>query len=120
MSYLRVIPRDLFNESKLLKCMGQLALVIHDGVNIPKGLALEHEDPEQGFQIDQDESTGELYPSNLNLFCRGRLIGLRSPYNCKEAYPLRFTLWEGDEGEVFNPDGSLSDEFRALCDRLPN
>ncbi len=115
MSYLRVIPRDLFNEAKLLKCLGQLALVIHDGVRVPRGLSLEHETPEEGFQIEQDDSSGELYCSNLSLFCRGRLIGLRASYNDKGAYPLRFTMWEGDEGNVFNPDGSLSDEFHALC-----
>ena len=31
MTYRRVLPRDLFNEAKLLKCLGQLALIIHDG-----------------------------------------------------------------------------------------
>lgn len=30
-SYRRVLPRDLFNEAKLLKCLGQLSLMIHDG-----------------------------------------------------------------------------------------
>ena len=31
--YERVIPRDLFNEAKLLKCVGLLVLKIHDGEN---------------------------------------------------------------------------------------
>ncbi len=119
MSYQRVIPRDLFNEAKLLKCMGQLALIIHDGVNVPKGLTLDHEESENGFEVAQDSSSGELYVANLSLCCQGRLIGLRHPYNDKRPYPTRFSLWEGDEGPVFKADGSLSDEFRAFCASLP-
>lgn len=33
--YQRVIPRDLFNEAKLLKCLGRLSLFIHDGKSPP-------------------------------------------------------------------------------------
>lgn len=113
MSYQRVIPRDLFNEAKLLKCLGQLSLIIHDGVGVPKGLALEHENPEEGFQIHQDESTGALYCGNLECFYAGRLIGLRSPYNSKEAFPLRFVL-DDEEDSVFTETGALSPEFLNL------
>lgn len=125
MSYTRVIPRDLFNESKLLKCLGQLALLIHDGVGIPNGLKLEYSHfenddgrLEEGFRIEQDESDGALYCSNLELFCDGRLIGLRCPYNSKDPYPLIWTSDE-DEGMVFCHDGSLTKGFkrRALISR---
>ena len=30
MSYARVIPRDLFNEANLLKCLGKVALILMD------------------------------------------------------------------------------------------
>jgi hypothetical protein len=113
MSYKRVIPRDLFNEAKLLKCLGQLSLIIHDGVGVPRGLSLEHENPEEGFRIEQDDSTGAIYCSNLECFFGGRLIGLRSPLNSKEAYPLQFVL-EDDEGSVFNANGMLAVEFKTL------
>ncbi len=112
MSYTRVIPRDLFNEAKLLKCLGQLALLIHD--NNRFGVALEHdEEPDRGFVIEQDRSSGALLCSNLSCYCNGRLIGLRSPYNSKEPYPLTFIL-EDNEGQVFNPDGTFHVEFIVL------
>ncbi len=113
MSYLRVIPRDLFNEAKLLKCMGQLALLIHDGVGVSKELSLEHDNPEGGFQIEQDDSTGDLYCANIECLCKGRLIGLRAAYNSKKPYSLRFIVGDED-GDVFNADGSLSEEFKAI------
>lgn len=113
MSYTRVIPRDLFNEAKLLKCLGQLALLIHDGVKIPRGLSIEHADPTEGFRIEQDGSDGSLYCANLCVFCNGCAISLRTPLNSKDAYPLWFTVGE-EEGRVFNEDGTLSDEFRQV------
>lgn len=30
MTYQREIPRDLFNEANLLKCLGQISLIAHD------------------------------------------------------------------------------------------
>lgn len=114
MSYTRVIPRDLFNESKLLKCLGQLALIIHDRVGVPTGLTLEHDDTENaGFQIEQDDSTGALYCENLTCSLGARIVGLRAPYNHKGTYPLQFECGD-DEGAVFNEDGTLSEEFKDM------
>lgn len=50
MNYIRVIPRDFFNESKLLKCMGQLSLKILD-CQLPKGIEMYIEGDGQPFQI---------------------------------------------------------------------
>lgn len=113
MSYQRVIPRDLFNEAKLLKCLGQLALYIHD--YRPSGLQLIHFAEDEGFRIEQDPNDGALYCANMELVCAGSVINLRSPYNCKDAYPLRFAdSGAEEEGRVFNEDGTLSNEFRNL------
>jgi len=111
MSYNRVIPRDLFNEAKLLKCLGQLALIIHDEVRVPRGLSFDHEEPQDGFKVDQSPSSGALYCENLNLFYRGRVIDLITPYNSKDSYPLQFACGEQTEGSVFDETGALSDEF---------
>jgi hypothetical protein len=115
MSYHRIIPRDLFNEAKLLKCLGQLSLYILDYA--PRGLALDHENPEDGFRIEQNEDSGALYCSNLECLCAGRLIGLQSAYNSKDAYPLNFIL-DDEDGRVFDEDGKLSKEFKALVKSL--
>lgn len=116
MSYRRVIPRDLFNEAKLLKCLGQLALHIHDGAKkLP--LVLAHDEPESGFRIDQNRSDASLYCENLELTCGFRLVGLRLPYNSRDAYPLQF--WADDiEGRVFDEAGEFSAEFCAAIDSL--
>ena len=38
-NYSRVIPRDFFNEAKLLKCMGLLALKVLDNMT-PNGIKI--------------------------------------------------------------------------------
>ena len=118
--YTRVIPRDLFNEAKLLKCLGQLSLIIHNGVDeayfsVPSGLTLEHElgmgPHESGFLIDQHESSGDIYCTNLFLRADGETIRVHSSLNSKEPYPLCFEDDEGGEGSVFDNDGTFSVEF---------
>lgn len=117
MSYQRVIPRDLFNEAKLLKCLGALALHIHD--YRPAGVTLNHFAEDEGFRIEQNPDSGALYCSNLELTAHGTVIGLSTPYNCKDAYPLNFADDSAEEdGRVFNEDGSLSNEFRNLIASL--
>ena len=92
MSYTRVLPRDLFNEAKLLKCVGQLALLIYDGLPWPIGLL--HRTPPKGFVVHRYEGDGGLYVGNLDLVARvgaGRYrIALKSGLNSRGPYPLVF------------------------------
>lgn len=62
--YQRVLPRDLFNESKLLKCIGQLVLLIHDG-NCPNGLAFTHHDEDDEPFIIRLMEDGHLTITNI-------------------------------------------------------
>jgi hypothetical protein len=117
MSYERVIPRDLFNESKLLKCVGRLALLIHDEKDGGR-LKLTHRRPERGFVIEQDPADGGLYVRNLH--CRladGRKVKLKTTYNCKSPYPLCFEA-DGQYGSVFQDDGTFDPDFTALLDTV--
>jgi hypothetical protein len=41
----------------MLKCLGQLALLIHDGK--AGSLTLEHDDCSAGFAIEQDDNDGD-------------------------------------------------------------
>jgi hypothetical protein len=111
MPYRRVIPRDLFNEAKLLKCLGRLALIVHDGDG-HWPLTLTHEDPKAGFVIDQDPASGDLYCMNLRLYLKNpesrREVRLASPYNSKDDWPLHFTIGENDEANVFDDEGNFS------------
>lgn len=118
MSYQRVIPRDLFNEAKLLKCLGQIALIVHDYPGL--GLCLNHDQSEfSGFAIEQDDNSAELYCSNLELTFEGRLIGLRTNYNSKEKYPMTI-IFEEECGQVFAENGYLDNEFKALMETIAN
>lgn len=111
--YQRVIPRDLFNESKLLKCLGQLSLLIHDGF-IPQ-LTVNHVGNK--FRIYQRESDGGLYITNVRFLVKEVALELYTSYNSHEPYPL--LCMAGDEEiEVFYESGTLTTEFAEYIARL--
>lgn len=108
MTYSRVIPRDLFNESKLLKCLGRLVLLIYDGL-APEGLTFKHDG--EPFVVEQDLSDGGLFCTTLQVWYRGKPLQLKSPYNSREPYPLLLVNGDGEEFEVFNGSGNFTPEF---------
>lgn len=108
MSYLRVIPRDLFNEGNLLKCYGQLYLELE---KLRMEDCLEHHADKDQFRIRQNDDDGSLTIQNVILVVRGRQVHLRRPLNARSSYPL-WAIVEDDELQVFNSDGTLTDEFR--------
>lgn len=114
--YKRVIPRDLFNEAKLLKCLGQLSLLIHDG-KAPAGLTATHNGDE--FRISQNSSDGSLMvTSELDFYAGGYRLILSTPLNSRRPYPLTCLHPAADEVEVFQDDGSLSVDFAKLVETL--
>lgn len=120
----RVIPRDLFNEAKLLKCLGQLSLVLHDGKDsagrpLPPGLEIEFVEPEyaEGFRVVQNPADGGLSCAAVRATFNGHPVRLFSVYNSRDNFPLWFEaavagVWV--EGPVFNETGYLSPELLAL------
>lgn len=113
-TYQRVIPRDLFNEAKLLKCMGQLALIIHDGVRW-KDLRVDFHGRDR-FRIEQDSGSGGLEMANVYVMLGKLEILMHTAYNSKEPYPLYATLWNEEEVPVFNDDGTLHADFTNWMD----
>jgi hypothetical protein len=107
--YTRIIPRDLFNEAKLLKCLGRLALLVHDG------LPLEIDYDPDGFAINQRSSDGGLYVENMTFSAKFPLE-LYSAYNSKMNYPLLCQAEE--EIFVFDEDGNLTEEFKKFINVL--
>lgn len=114
--YTRVAPRDLFNESKLLKCLGKVAVEIHN--ETLKGLTFEQSgDP---FEIDQDDSSGNLYVADGIQFMVGdRIVRLSTPYNSKDPWPLLAEDDYGNEAFVFTDEGEFREEFLKFIARLP-
>ena len=111
MTYQRVIPRDLFNEAKLLKCLGQLSLIAHDGLHPELSLEVKHHS--ERFDIEQRPQCGGLY-ANVRVWAGDTPLVVYSAYNSKSPFPL---LCETDDGEinVFEDDGSLTEDFKQFC-----
>jgi len=109
-NYTRVIPRDFFNESKLLKCMGQLSLNILDGKGL---LGLKIEETGEPFEILQDDGDGSLFLSNYKVTFNGKQLFLKSAYNSRLPYPLKCEL-DDDTCDVFTDNGDFTEEFFSL------
>jgi hypothetical protein len=107
MSYLRVIPRDLFNEASLLKCYGRIYINL-ETANVP-GVELEHD--HEAFDVQQDPADGSIYVANVKLVVRGKVCRLRRPINSREAWPLYLVDDEDGDMEVFNEDGMFTQEM---------
>jgi hypothetical protein len=105
----RVIPRDFFNESKLLKCMGQLAVRILDG-RIPEGITIEVEEAGEAFDIQLSNEFGCLFVANYPVTVNGEEYFFGTLYNSKDAYPM-ICYVEYDEILVFDEQGNFTAEF---------
>ena len=123
MEYTRVIPRDLFNEAKLLKCVGQLALLIHDGMQ-PVPMSLEHDG--SSFHIGHTEDLG-LTIVNMRWIICGFNVGFQTAYNSRDymhdqwsytfSYPI-YVYYNDDIVEVLTYKGAWSRDFKKFCKRL--
>lgn len=111
--YTRVIPRDLFNESKLLKCIGRLCLMIHDGKGL-NGMTFEHDDEPFDIGLLDD---GYLAIRNIRFDMNGMNLFFKCQYNSKTNFPLYVEL-EYCEYLVFDEDGEYSDIFIDFCNTL--
>lgn len=102
MSYIRVCPRDLFNEANLLKCLGKLTLLVHD--EEIQGLNFNHEAQDKGFVIDQDED-GAIHVINLHFFDdNGTPVDCDVSLNNRYKWPL-VIYYKGSEYHPFNEKG---------------
>lgn len=111
MSYVRVLPRDLFNEAKLLRELAFLTLMHHDGQT--GNLEYEHDEPEEGFNIALDMETGVLCVTNLKFSVGEEEVFLGTNYNSRSEHPLHFACGEVD-GFVFESEKVFTPEFREL------
>lgn len=114
MTYQRVIPRDLFNEANLLKCLGTLYLRLEE-LNLD-GVELIHEtDLVDHFMVEQDEDDGSTHCLNVALMVRGTELFISRPLNSRRPFPL--LVWDprvNDVVYIFTDEGRLTDAFIAL------
>lgn len=126
MSYERALPRDLYNEANLLKCMARVCQWIND--ELTPDLTVEHQTfcetrelETPGFEIGSDGS-GEIFVMNLVFHLRGKRVEFWRPQNDRAAWPLKYHLVVDDDGpldyeddgDVFTEEGEMSDEFRKF------
>src|SRR5690606_31183807 len=111
------IPRDFFNEAKLLKSMGLLALKVLDHMT-PEGVTIEIEDSGDPFEVDLLED-GSLTVSNYRVTVNDVEVTMKTTYNSKANYPL---MCEYDlcEYMVFDDAGEFTEEFKELAATLAN
>jgi len=118
MSYIRVIPRDLFNEANLLKCLGRLWIEterFQSEFAACPAVRIEHDGA--AFDIEQGEN-GQLWVTNVRLYLHEQLCELWRPVNSREPWPLYLRSENGLEDiEVFDETGKLSAELLAIIQR---
>jgi hypothetical protein len=86
--YQRVIPRDLFNESALLKCLGRLSLLVNDDM----GGSLKIRYNGKPFDIRRNDGSGGLYCGNFRAYNKGKPISLETSLNSRDHYPLWYYI----------------------------
>ena len=113
MTYQRVLPRDLFNESKLLEQIGRICLAIHDNE-----IALNFEHDGEEFDINLTDC-GKLYISNISFTNKeGECIAFTTNYNSRDKNPLCVTDPKTeDEFFVFDNIGKFSSSFLEMLNR---
>lgn len=112
--YCRVIPRDLFNEAKLLKCIGRPCLLIHDGMNLGC-MSFEHDG--ESFEIWLMEKESYLIVDNIQFMCGDTLVAFVTEYNSKSEYPL-YAYHDYCEYLVFDSAGNYTEDFKDFCNSL--
>jgi len=114
MGYIRVIPRDLFNEASLLKCYGRLYILL-EKMNVSARFSSEDVDL---FEIEQRDSDGAIFVSNLSLIVGDDTYILTRPLNSRGPWPLYAESENGDDIiGVFDDEGELSPEMKNLLGR---
>lgn len=114
--YQRVLPRDLFNEAKLLKCMGHLVLLIM-GCKTPVTMGYGDEGCDEGFEIGLLEE-GSLTIKNLPVSIRGKVFLFKTTYNSRANYPLYVQDKNYCDYLVFNEQGEFSEDFINFCNTI--
>lgn len=110
---MRVIPRDLFNEAKLLKCIGHLCLRILDHAT---PVEMNYSEDGKPFTIAlMDE--GALTITNLHISIKGKIFRFKTIYNSKANYPL-YLEYEYCDYEVFTDKGEFTKTFIEFCETV--
>ena len=107
-NYQRVLPRDLFNEAKLLEQIGRVCLAIHE--NVLTRLSFDNDGSSFDIQLSDE---GSLYISNLDFLDAENLpVNFTTNYNSRLKNPLLAHDLETEEDYfVFDDQGNFTSQF---------
>ncbi len=101
MSYLRVLPRDAFNEANFLKCIGKLTMALEDGFHP----FITYEYDGEPFDLNQDIN-GCLCINNMSFYYKEHPLELKRPLNSLNSWPL-YIETEEDSAAIFDENGNI-------------
>jgi hypothetical protein len=116
-SYRRVVPRDLFNEAKLLKCLGKIAIGILDGKLGEFELEEKFTNPENGFEIVQNDD-GDIMCENYRVFKGDEELYLFTRLNSKANWPLMTIDHNAEYIDVMDDDGKFTNDFLTYLSEI--
>lgn len=108
-SYTRVIPRDLFNEANLLKCLGRFWIKTEHYQ--PNMVTIEHDG--EPFDVGQNDDDGTISVRNVAISINGTRCHVCRPLNSRAEWPLYFDT-EEDRIAIFTDAGELTAEVLAM------
>lgn len=111
----RVTPRDFFNESKLLKCMGFLSLAELNKTN-PSGLAIKVvliDEEDDRFNIVYNNKHDMLEVKNYQVYINDVPFVCGTIYNSKQLFPL-YIEYKEELIKVFEESGVFTEDFIKL------
>lgn len=127
LKYKRVLPRDLFNESKLLKVIGHLTMWIEEGFDWMDGVSYVYDDPASDqFICGQDQSDGSFFCQNIKFYValdvELKITVIQEIGDSWSAFAqigddMEVRIWKPFPTQTkFAPDGnrSVTDEFVEL------
>ena len=122
-NYKRVLPRDLFNEAKLLKCVGKIVLLIEDEM-MPVTYHYDNTLTDN-FIVGQNQSDGSFFVKNISFFAAGKFFDVVVYQNKNEMWNAYAHFVDGPAGSclleeipLFTELGDLSEEFLEFCETI--
>lgn len=115
--YNRVLPRDLFNEAKLLKCIGHLIIMIQENRE-PASCKMSYSDlliPDR-FDVALLPE-GSLVIQNLGIAVNRKPYIFKTTYNSKANFPL-FVQHKDADYRVFDEEGKWDSEFHEFLNLI--
>jgi len=119
----RVLPRDLFIESQLLKCLGKLVIHCDENAAAVAGMRYYSDDTTHlvGFDVRQDSTSGMLIAASLYFGVNGQRMYFGVVYGTKKSkWPLELMDDALGYVEAFDEDGNITPELTARLSYYAN